>query len=84
MNESQKKYHAHFDCFSGAAGDMMLASCLDALSSDSHPLVLNMNPTRNDNSTSAETTTGITSPQELMRRIDEGKIMRPRRAWTLV
>lgn len=22
--------HAHFDCFSGAAGDMMLASCLDA------------------------------------------------------
>lgn len=25
-----EKYHAHFDCFSGAAGDMMLASCLDA------------------------------------------------------
>ena len=24
------KYHAHFDCFSGAAGDMMLAACLDA------------------------------------------------------
>lgn len=24
--------HAHFDCFSGAAGDMMLASCLDASS----------------------------------------------------
>lgn len=23
-------FHAHFDCFSGAAGDMMLASCLDA------------------------------------------------------
>uniref|UniRef100_A0A7S4ER73 LarC family nickel insertion protein n=1 Tax=Pseudo-nitzschia australis TaxID=44445 RepID=A0A7S4ER73_9STRA len=23
-------YHAHFDCFSGAAGDMLLASCLDA------------------------------------------------------
>ena len=23
-------YHAHFDCFSGAAGDMMLAACLDA------------------------------------------------------
>jgi hypothetical protein len=22
--------HAHFDCFSGAAGDMMLASCIDA------------------------------------------------------
>lgn len=22
-------YHAHFDCFSGAAGDMLLASCLD-------------------------------------------------------
>jgi uncharacterized protein (DUF111 family) len=22
--------HAHFDCFSGAAGDMMLAACLDA------------------------------------------------------
>lgn len=27
---SAAKYHAHFDCFSGAAGDMMLASCLDA------------------------------------------------------
>ena len=26
----QETYHAHFDCFSGAAGDMMLASCLDA------------------------------------------------------
>jgi uncharacterized protein (DUF111 family) len=23
-------FHAHFDCFSGAAGDMMLAACLDA------------------------------------------------------
>jgi uncharacterized protein (DUF111 family) len=23
-------YHAHFDCFSGVAGDMMLAACLDA------------------------------------------------------
>jgi len=26
------RHHAHFDCFSGAAGDMMLASCLDTLS----------------------------------------------------
>lgn len=26
--------HAHFDCFSGAAGDMMLAACLDAAGSD--------------------------------------------------
>jgi uncharacterized protein (DUF111 family) len=25
-----QSYHAHFDCFSGAAGDMMLAACLDA------------------------------------------------------
>jgi uncharacterized protein (DUF111 family) len=24
-----QEYHAHFDCFSGAAGDMMLAACLD-------------------------------------------------------
>jgi uncharacterized protein (DUF111 family) len=23
-------YHGHFDCFSGAAGDMLLSSCLDA------------------------------------------------------
>ena len=29
--------HAHFDCFSGAAGDMLLASCLDA-SGDSDKL----------------------------------------------
>lgn len=31
-------YHAHFDCFSGAAGDMMLAACLDA--SDNGPALL--------------------------------------------
>lgn len=28
--ETKKGMHAHFDCFSGAAGDMMLAACLDA------------------------------------------------------
>lgn len=27
---SSKDLHAHFDCFSGVAGDMLLASCLDA------------------------------------------------------
>lgn len=27
------KMHAHFDCFSGAAGDMLLAACLDAADS---------------------------------------------------
>jgi uncharacterized protein (DUF111 family) len=26
--------HAHFDCFSGAAGDMMLAACLDVAKDD--------------------------------------------------
>jgi len=26
----EESYHAHFDCFSGAAGDMMLAACLNA------------------------------------------------------
>lgn len=26
----EEAFHAHFDCFSGAAGDMMLASCIDA------------------------------------------------------
>ena len=26
----QTTYHGHFDCFSGAAGDMLLSSCLDA------------------------------------------------------
>lgn len=26
---NNNKYHGHFDCFSGAAGDMMLASCFD-------------------------------------------------------
>ena len=31
-------YHAHWDCFSGAAGDMMLAACLDA--SDNGPALL--------------------------------------------
>lgn len=28
--DKETVYHAHFDCFSGAAGDMMLAACLDA------------------------------------------------------
>jgi pyridinium-3,5-bisthiocarboxylic acid mononucleotide nickel chelatase len=28
--QRQKNLHAHFDCFSGAAGDMLLAACLDA------------------------------------------------------
>ena len=32
--------HAHFDCFSGAAGDMMLAACLDAADSLPRPTVL--------------------------------------------
>lgn len=31
--------HAHFDCFSGAAGDMMLASCLDAAGDDRDKLL---------------------------------------------
>jgi len=31
--------HAHFDCFSGAAGDMMLAACLDAANSLPYSLV---------------------------------------------
>jgi pyridinium-3,5-bisthiocarboxylic acid mononucleotide nickel chelatase len=29
-SSSGRKLHAHWDCFSGAAGDMMLAACLDA------------------------------------------------------
>ncbi len=35
-NEKTKSYHAHFDCFSGAAGDMLLASCLDASGDPEH------------------------------------------------
>jgi uncharacterized protein (DUF111 family) len=34
------KRHAHFDCFSGAAGDMMLSACLDAVGEDG-PALLN-------------------------------------------
>jgi pyridinium-3,5-bisthiocarboxylic acid mononucleotide nickel chelatase len=33
------KYHAHFDCFSGAAGDMMLAACLDAAGSKQDEMI---------------------------------------------
>ena len=29
-NRPEGSFHAHFDCFSGAAGDMMLAACLDS------------------------------------------------------
>ena len=35
---SAHQYHAHFDCFSGAAGDMLLAACLDAADFLPHPL----------------------------------------------
>lgn len=35
-------YHCHFDCFSGAAGDMLLASCLDV--ADSLPGTLQFDP----------------------------------------
>ena len=35
---STRQYHAHFDCFSGAAGDMLLAACLDAADFLPHPL----------------------------------------------
>jgi len=38
ISNSFKPYHAHFDCFSGAASDMLLASCLDA-SPNSHELM---------------------------------------------
>ena len=34
--EPKKEFHAHFDCFSGAAGDMLLASCLDASGDPEH------------------------------------------------
>ena len=30
LNVPSPGRHAHFDCFSGAAGDMLLAACLDA------------------------------------------------------
>lgn len=32
--------HAHWDCFSGAAGDMMLASCLDSVDVNKRPALL--------------------------------------------
>ena len=37
-NRPSGSYHAHWDCFSGAAGDMMLAACLDA--SDDGPALM--------------------------------------------
>ena len=33
-NRPEELYHAHFDCFSGAAGDMILAACLDSVESN--------------------------------------------------
>lgn len=30
-NRPEESYHAQFDCLSGAAGDMMLAACLDSV-----------------------------------------------------
>lgn len=39
QKKSIEGLHAHFDCFSGAAGDMMLAACLDAAGPDSTHLL---------------------------------------------
>lgn len=39
MERRRPKYHAHVDCFSGAAGDMLLAACLDAADSLPAPLL---------------------------------------------
>ncbi len=36
LTHSTSERHAHFDCFSGAAGDMLLASCLDASEDPGH------------------------------------------------
>lgn len=33
------RWHAHFDCFSGAAGNMMLAACVDAAADNGDKLV---------------------------------------------
>ncbi|GAX25068.1 uncharacterized protein FisN_10Lh264 [Fistulifera solaris] len=35
-HSTSSQRHAHFDCFSGAAGDMLLASCLDASEDPGH------------------------------------------------
>mmetsp|Transcript_13869 Transcript_13869/g.30233 ORF Transcript_13869/g.30233 Transcript_13869/m.30233 type:complete len:436 (-) Transcript_13869:637-1944(-) len=47
--EQKSTMHAHFDCFSGAAGDMMLAACLDAADSLPHPLQLGESPADHGN-----------------------------------
>ena len=47
MNIKRPNYHAHFDCFSGAAGDMMLAACLDVADSLPYPLPLQFGASNN-------------------------------------
>ncbi|KAL9180070.1 hypothetical protein ACHAXT_008040 [Thalassiosira profunda] len=47
----ERRYHAHFDCFSGAAGDMLLAACLDA--ADSLPYPLQFGPSQSSASASS-------------------------------
>ena len=44
----ERRCHAHFDCFSGAAGDMLLAACLDA--ADSLPYPLQFEPSQSSGS----------------------------------
>ncbi|KAL3798360.1 hypothetical protein HJC23_005013 [Cyclotella cryptica] len=64
-----KSYHAHFDCFSGAAGDMMLAACLDAadsLPNDRLPLSLEDSLATNDG---VPATTNTTASERLLTRI---------------
>jgi pyridinium-3,5-bisthiocarboxylic acid mononucleotide nickel chelatase len=50
-------FHAHWDCFSGAAGDMMLAACFDAID-------FNLNENNNSNRSMIEST-------KLLQRIEE-------------
>lgn len=40
--------HAHFDCFGGAAGDMMLAACIDAADTLPYRLDLDLDPASAD------------------------------------
>ena len=67
------KYHAHFDCFSGAAGDMMLAACLDAADSlPANSLQLSSNSSGNNSINDANTTNSEKLLSQIVHDLEEG------------
>ena len=62
-NTKPLRFHAHWDCFSGAAGDMMLAACLDAATTTTSSVDIDDNSVSNGIS--------IESAETFLKKVEE-------------